>query len=75
MAGPSSPAQPPGGSGTIDVKPSDLWSVSGRVAAQQDFLVRGAKTLLEELGKYPDAGGAGTEAEKFARAYKKIGNR
>ncbi|MFF8500849.1 hypothetical protein ACF07L_09370 [Streptomyces anulatus] len=75
MAGPSSPAQPPGGSGTIDVKPSDLWSVSGRVAAQQDFLVRGAKTLLEELGKYPDAGGAGTEAEKFAQAYKKIGNR
>ncbi|MFH9691022.1 RNase A-like domain-containing protein [Streptomyces sp. NPDC017413] len=75
MAGPSSPAQPLGGSGTIDVKPSDLWSVSGRVAAQQDFLVRGAKTLLEELGKYPDAGGAGTEAEKFAQAYKKIGNR
>ncbi|MFJ8918860.1 RNase A-like domain-containing protein [Streptomyces sp. NPDC102415] len=75
MAGPSSPAQSPGGSGTIDVKPSDLWSVSGRVAAQQDFLVRGAKTLLEELGKYPDAGGAGTEAEKFAQAYKKIGNR
>ncbi|MET9209037.1 hypothetical protein G6W61_24165 [Streptomyces sp. KAI-26] len=68
MAGPASPAQPPGDSGTIDVKPSDLWSASGRVAAQQDFLVRGAKTLLEELGKYPDAGGAGTEAEKFARA-------
>ncbi|WP_330173205.1 hypothetical protein OG875_06070 [Streptomyces sp. NBC_01498] len=75
MAGPSSPAQPTGGSGTIDVKPSDLWSVSGRVAAQQDFLVRGARTLLEELGKYPDAGGAGAEAEKFSRAYKKIGNR
>lgn len=75
MAGPSSPAQPPGGNGTIDVKPSDLWSVSGQIAAQQDFLVRGAKTLLEELGKYPDAGGAGTEADKFAQAYKKIGNR
>ncbi|MEU9620721.1 RNase A-like domain-containing protein [Streptomyces sp. NPDC088251] len=75
MAGPSAPAQSPGGNGTIDVKPSDLWSVSGRVAAQQDFLVRGAKKLLEELGKYPDAGGAGAEAQKFAQAYKKIGNR
>ncbi|MFD7897159.1 RNase A-like domain-containing protein [Streptomyces sp. NPDC059743] len=75
MAGPSTPVQSPGGNGTIDVKPSDLWSVSGRVAAQQDFLVRGANKLLEELGKYPDAGGAGTEAQKFAQAYKKIGNR
>ncbi|MEV0007893.1 RNase A-like domain-containing protein [Streptomyces sp. NPDC047973] len=75
MAGPSAPAQSPGGAGNIDVKPSDLWSVSGRVAVQQDFLMRGAKTLLEELGKYPDAGGAGTEAEKFAQAYKKVGNR
>ncbi|MER7467389.1 RNase A-like domain-containing protein [Streptomyces sp. NPDC097981] len=74
MAGPS-PAPSPGGSGTIDVKPTDLWSVSGRVAAQQDFLVRGANKLLEELGKHPDAGGAGTEAEKFAQAYKKIGDR
>ncbi|WP_424919445.1 RNase A-like domain-containing protein [Streptomyces sp. wa1064] len=75
MAGPSTPAQPPGGNGTVDVKPSDLWSASGRVAVQQDFLVRGAKKLLEELGKYPDAGGAGTEAQKFAQAYKKIGDR
>ncbi|MEK8145129.1 hypothetical protein NKH18_38290 [Streptomyces sp. M10(2022)] len=33
------------------------------------------RDALEELGKYPDAGGAGTEAEKFAQAYKKIGNR
>ncbi|MET7500522.1 RNase A-like domain-containing protein [Streptomyces microflavus] len=75
MAGPSGPARSPGGNGTIDVKPSDLWSVSGRVAVQQDFLVRGAKKLLEELGKYPDAGGAGTEAQKFAQVYKKTGNR
>ncbi|MFJ5227930.1 RNase A-like domain-containing protein [Streptomyces sp. NPDC088400] len=75
MAGPPTPAPPPGGNGTIDVKPGDLWSVSGQVAAQQDFLVRGANRLLEELGKYPDAGGAGTEAQKFAQAYKKIGNR
>ncbi|MCX2182106.1 hypothetical protein KV205_16415 [Streptomyces sp. SKN60] len=72
----ATPAQPPGsGSGTIDVKPSDLWSVSGRVAEQQDFQIRGANKLLEELGKYPDAGGAGTEAQKFAAAYKKIGDR
>lgn len=75
MAGPSAPAQSPGGSGTIDVKPGDLWSVSGRVAARQDFLIRTANKLLEELGKYPDAGGAGTEARRFAQAYKKIGDR
>ncbi|MGS2588938.1 RNase A-like domain-containing protein [Streptomyces hebeiensis] len=75
MAGPSVPAQSPGGAGTIDVKPSNLWSVSGQVAAQQDFLVRGANTLLEELGTYPDAGGAGTDAQRFAQAYKKTGNR
>ncbi|MFF0434900.1 RNase A-like domain-containing protein [Streptomyces sp. NPDC004327] len=69
------PTPSPGGSGTIDVKPSDLWRVSGRVAEQQDLLMRGANKLLQELGKYPDAGGAGTEAEKFAQAYKKIGDR
>ncbi|WP_328725843.1 RNase A-like domain-containing protein [Streptomyces sp. NBC_00259] len=75
MAGPSTPTQSPGGNGTIDVKPSDLWSVSGRVATQQDFLIRGANKLLEELREYPDAGGAGTEAQQFAQAYKKIGDR
>ncbi|MGN9791808.1 hypothetical protein ACTMTU_12045 [Streptomyces sp. OZ13] len=46
MAGPSASAQSPGGNGTIDVKPSDLWSVSGRVARQQDFLVRAATRLM-----------------------------
>ncbi|MFF1845825.1 RNase A-like domain-containing protein [Streptomyces sp. NPDC058232] len=75
MAGPSSPTQSQGGNGTIDVKPSDLWSVSGRVAVQQEYLLRGANKLLGELGKYPDAGGAGTEARKFAQSYMKIGNR
>ncbi|MEU6865043.1 RNase A-like domain-containing protein [Streptomyces sp. NPDC046876] len=72
MAGPT-PA-PPSGSGNIDVKPSHLWSVSGRVAREQDGMMRGANTLLQELQKYPDAGGAGTHAEQFAQAYKKIGN-
>ncbi|MFE4925327.1 RNase A-like domain-containing protein [Streptomyces sp. NPDC056661] len=75
MAGPSSPTQSQGGNGTIDVKPCDLWSVSGRVAVQQEYLLRGANKLLGELGKYPDAGGAGTEARKFAQSYMKIGNR
>ncbi|MEU8840039.1 hypothetical protein AB0D97_13045 [Streptomyces roseus] len=76
MAGPTPgpPAPSPGGSGTIDVKPKDLWGVSGRVAGQQDFLMRGANKLLEGLQKYPDAGGAGSHAQKFAQAYKKIGN-
>ncbi|MER6318289.1 RNase A-like domain-containing protein [Streptomyces sp. NPDC001581] len=82
MAGPTpgppsspGPAQPPAGGGTIDVKPSSLWTVSGQVAKQQDGMMRGANTLLTELKEYPDAGGAGDEAEKFAQAYKKIGNR
>ncbi|WP_327736763.1 hypothetical protein OG749_26340 [Streptomyces nojiriensis] len=77
MAGPTpgpTPAQPPAGGGNIDVKPSSLWNVSGRVAGQQDPMMRGGNTLVQELQKYPDAGGAGTSAEKFAQAYKKIGN-
>ncbi|MFF0213768.1 RNase A-like domain-containing protein [Streptomyces vinaceus] len=81
MAGPTpgptpgpAPAPSPGGSGVIDVKPKDLWGVSGRVAGQQDLLMRGANKLLEELQKYPDAGGAGSHAQKFAQAYKKTGN-
>ncbi|MEU8497375.1 RNase A-like domain-containing protein [Streptomyces lavendulae] len=78
MAGPTpgpGPAQPPAGGGNIDVKPSSLWTVSGQVAGQQDPMMRGGNTLVQELQKYPDAGGAGTSAEQFAQAYKKIGNR
>ncbi|MDX3536314.1 hypothetical protein PV721_18415 [Streptomyces sp. MB09-01] len=78
MAGPTpgpGPAQPPAGGGNIDVKPSLVWTVSGRVARAQDPMMRGANTLVKELQEYPDAGGAGPEAEKFAQAYKKIGNR
>ncbi|MFG2481820.1 RNase A-like domain-containing protein [Streptomyces virginiae] len=78
MAGPTpgpGPAQPAAGGGNIDVKPSTLWIVSGRVADQQDPMMRGGNTLVQELQKYPDAGGAGTSAEKFAQAYKKMGNR
>ncbi|MFD8892013.1 RNase A-like domain-containing protein [Streptomyces sp. NPDC059566] len=78
MAGPTpgpGPAQPPAGGGNIDVKPSKLWNVSGQVAGQQDPMMRGGNTLVQELREYPDAGGAGTSAEKFAQAYKKIGNR
>ncbi|MEV0413466.1 RNase A-like domain-containing protein [Streptomyces sp. NPDC050448] len=77
MAGPTpgpAPAQQPGGSGAIDVKPKDLWSVSGRVATQQDALMRRANKLLDELHKYPDAGGAGNDARTFAQSYMKIGN-
>ncbi|MEU6758405.1 RNase A-like domain-containing protein [Streptomyces sp. NPDC046685] len=78
MAGPTpgpGPAQPPAGGGNIDVKPSLVWSVSGRVARAQDPMVRGGNTLVKELQEYPDAGGAGPQAEKFAQSYKKIGNR
>ncbi|MFD6467902.1 RNase A-like domain-containing protein [Streptomyces goshikiensis] len=73
MAGPT--PSPPAVGGNIDVKPSHLWTVSGRVAGQQDGMMRGANTLVQELQKYPDAGGAGTSAKAFAEAYKKIGNR
>ncbi|WP_240967876.1 RNase A-like domain-containing protein [Streptomyces composti] len=76
MAGPGAPAAGPGGqSGTIDVKPSDLHRVSSGVAAQQTPMDKGAKSLLEDLRKYPDAGGCGTAPEAFAASYVKVGNR
>ncbi|MEV6653052.1 RNase A-like domain-containing protein [Streptomyces sp. NPDC051219] len=78
MAGPTpgpTPAQPPAGNGNIDVKPSDLWRVSGRVAHQQTALMNGARDLLTGLQRYPDAGGAGTDAREFSVEYQKIANR
>ncbi|WP_237408809.1 RNase A-like domain-containing protein [Streptomyces sp. M2CJ-2] len=76
MAGPQPGTQGSGGqNGTIDIKPSDLYRVSTGVAAQQTPMDRGAKTLLEELNKYPDAGGYGTAPQAFATSYVKVGNR
>ncbi|MFD7032001.1 RNase A-like domain-containing protein [Streptomyces sp. NPDC059917] len=72
---PAGPAQPPGGPGSIDVKPSDLWRVSGHIAQQQGVMHTGAKNLITGLQKYPDAGGAGTDAARFSQAYMKTGNR
>ncbi|GAA4001542.1 hypothetical protein GCM10022384_55540 [Streptomyces marokkonensis] len=66
---------PPGPSGTIDVKPADLHHVSGGVASQQTVMDRGAKSLLEDLREYPDAGGYGTSPQAFATSYVKVGNR
>lgn len=66
---------PPGQNGTIDVKPSDLHRVSGGVASQQTVMDRGAKSLLESLREYPDAGGYGTSPKAFATSYVKVGNR
>lgn len=66
---------PPGQNGTIDVKPSDLHRVSGGVASQQTVMDRGAKSLLEALREYPDAGGYGTSPKAFATSYVKVGNR
>ncbi|GEM_PF-3434726 len=66
---------PPGQNGTIDVKPSDLFRVSGLVALQQGVLNRGAKDLAEALDMYPDAGGYGTSPQAFSTAYMKVGNR
>lgn len=66
---------PPGQNGTIDVKPSDLHRVSSGVASQQTVMDRGAKSLLEALREYPDAGGYGTSPKAFATSYVKVGNR
>ncbi|MFF8845751.1 RNase A-like domain-containing protein [Streptomyces sp. NPDC015127] len=75
MAGPQPGAQGPGQNGTIDVKPSDLYRVSGGVAAQQSPMDKGAKELLDKLREYPDAGGYGTAPQAFATSYVKVGNR
>lgn len=66
---------PPGQNGTIDVKPTDLHRVSGGVASLQAVMDRGAKDLLDDLHKYPDAGGYGTSPQAFATSYVKVGNR
>ncbi|MFH9859372.1 RNase A-like domain-containing protein [Streptomyces sp. NPDC017202] len=66
---------PPGQNGTIDVKPADLHRVSAGVASQQTVMDKGVKTLLDELHKYPDAGGYGTSPQAFATSYVKVGNR
>ncbi|WP_328563761.1 RNase A-like domain-containing protein [Streptomyces coelicoflavus] len=66
---------PPGQNGTIDVKPTDLHRVSGGVASHQTMMDRGAKSLLEDLRTYPDAGGYGTSPQSFAKSYVKVGNR
>ncbi|MEU0335832.1 RNase A-like domain-containing protein [Streptomyces sp. NPDC006193] len=65
----------PGRNGTIDVKPSDLHRVSVGVASQQTVMDKGAKSLLDDLHRYPDAGGYGTSPQAFARSYVKVGNR
>ncbi|WP_330239211.1 RNase A-like domain-containing protein [Streptomyces sp. NBC_00525] len=67
--------QGPAQNGTIDVKPSDLFRVAGGVAMQQPLMDRAAKALLDELRKYPDAGGYGAAPEAFAASYVKVGNR
>ncbi|MGW0465130.1 RNase A-like domain-containing protein [Streptomyces sp. NPDC003027] len=72
MGTPPSPAPQ---NGTIDVKPSDLFRVSGLFAKEQTDLNKGATTLLHELGEYQDAGGYGTSAQAFSAAYMKVGNR
>ncbi|MFF0534453.1 RNase A-like domain-containing protein [Streptomyces coelicoflavus] len=66
---------PLGQNGTIDVKPTDLHRVSGGVASHQTMMDRGAKSLLEDLRTYPDAGGYGTSPQAFATSYVKVGNR
>ncbi|MER6325259.1 RNase A-like domain-containing protein [Streptomyces coelicoflavus] len=66
---------PAGQNGTIDVKPVDLHRVSSGVASQQTVMDRGVKSLLEDLRKYPDAGGYGSSPQAFATSYVKVGNR
>lgn len=66
---------PQGQNGTIDVRPTDLHRVSAGVASQQTVMDRGAKSLLDDLRQYPDAGGYGTSPQAFATSYVKVGNR
>ncbi|MBJ6642684.1 RNase A-like domain-containing protein [Streptomyces sp. BSE7-9] len=70
----STPA-PTGPNGTIDVQPADLHRVAGGVASQQTVMDRGVRDLLDELRKYPDAGGYGTSPQAFATSYVKVANR
>ncbi|WP_158771606.1 RNase A-like domain-containing protein [Streptomyces sp. NRRL S-340] len=65
----------PGQNGVIDVKPTDLHRVSCGVASQQTVMDKGARTLLDDLRRYPDAGGYGTSPQAFATSYVKVGNR
>ncbi|MGW3728903.1 hypothetical protein, partial [Streptomyces sp. NPDC000851] len=65
---------PPGQGGTIDVKPSTLHQVAGGFAGEQTTFDKAARNLITELEKYPDAGGFGTAAQDFAKAYVEIGN-
>ena len=65
---------PPGQGGTIDVKPSNLHHVAGGFAGNQTTFDKAARNLLTELQKYPDAGGYGTAAQDFAKAYVETGN-
>jgi hypothetical protein len=66
---------PPPQNGTIDVKPSDLFRVSGGFAKEQTDFHKAANKLLDDLGEYQDAGGYGTSAEAFSAAYMEVGNR
>ncbi len=66
---------PPPQGGTIDVKPSTLFRVSGDFANEQTDLHKAANKLLDDLGEYQDAGGFGTSAQAFSTEYMAIGNR
>ncbi|WP_172624855.1 RNase A-like domain-containing protein [Streptomyces griseofuscus] len=65
---------PPPAGGNIDVKPSNLHFVAGSFAGQQTPFDKAAKDLLTQLHTYPDAGGYGTAAQNFAKAYVEVGN-
>lgn len=61
--------------GKIDVTPTVLYSVSGHVAAQQDYMHKGMNEFLARLQSYPDSGGHGDASSAFASAYLKVANR
>ncbi|WKK21242.1 hypothetical protein QZH56_20480 [Streptomyces olivoreticuli] len=61
--------------GTIDVKPTDLYRVSGRIALEQGVLDRGAGQFLRELDGHSNVGGAGKAADAFNAAYMEVGER
>lgn len=69
----STPPAPSNGS--IDVKPADLYRISGQMAQEQGNLDRGAGLFLRELDSQSNVGGAGKAVDAFNSAYREVGEK
>ncbi|WP_241833361.1 RNase A-like domain-containing protein [Streptomyces caatingaensis] len=66
---------PPSSNGTVDVKPGDLYRISGQMADQQGRLDREAGLFLKELDSHSNVGGAGKAVDAFNSAYREVGEK